>query len=632
MNNLKKALIAICVAVVLIAVCVIIVLRPIPTIPTGELLYEDEPAENALRTSTQVDGVGGSRFFIQSPKDDALTGIYVSAFGAYPENEDNVEQLNNALTYCRNNPGTRLIFDDGVYYVSDRLHFDDLNDILVDGNGAKIMTSFGSGLVDINNSNCLEIRNLTIDWDWNKRPLSTLASAVDVKGEAHTLDFIFDDPEFCDVEMFYALTQCDANGNTYGEKGTLIEFYNEQRDSSVFKQLTKTSDNTIRMVHNGALDRFGGNKFILRSTAYGGAVLHIQQRSSNITLNGVKIYGGSGMGMVIGERSSHFALRNVFIGPDPNYADKHFTSLGADAVHISDSDGCFVIEGCDFSRQGDDDVNINSGIGWIKSVDGKTVTFEADGSMRSDIGDGMLFRDPKFNLISNFKAVIESCEYFDGGVRKVTFSEKLPKSIKAGGFCFNADCTGSNYVIRNNYFHEHRARGLLLQTSDGLVENNHFYKTTHNAIKIVMDINGVWHEGTGADNIVIRNNVFEQCGYIGPEVIEIGTKLLDQSIGSYAFTNIVIENNEFKELCGNLMVVNNVNNFVFNDNTITVGSVFRNDVGQGRAWLLSDCANVNFYNNTYTDAPKLSLKRIVRCDNPLVWIRMNVIAKKGGAK
>ena len=74
------------------------------------------------------------------------------------------------------------------------------------------------------------------------------------------------------------------------------------------------------------------------------------------------------MGIIVGEKTSHFALRNIFIGPDPDKADTHLTSLDADAVHINDSDGCFLIENCDFSRQGDDDVNINSGVGWRISI------------------------------------------------------------------------------------------------------------------------------------------------------------------------------------------------------------------------------------------------------------------------
>ena len=159
-------------------------------------------------------------------------------------------------------------------------------------------------------------------------------------------------------------------------------------------------------------------------------------------------------------------------------------------------------------------------------------------------------------------------------------------------------------------------------------------KTTHNAIKIIMDINGVWHEGTGADNILVRNNKFIECAVIGTEVIEVGTHLLDKSNHSNAFTNIRIEDNEFRDVCGNLMVVNNVNNFFFKNNTITLGNAFRNDLGKGRSYFLADCVNVDFSGNTYPDAATLSLTRIARSNNPIVWLRVNAGIRTGkdGAK
>ena len=387
--------------------------------------------------------------------------------------------------------------------------------------------------------------------------------------------------------------------------------------------MTKIGGDTLRVVHNGTLSHFGGNSFILRSTAYGGSPINLHEACRDIALEGLKLYGGTGMGIIVCERTSHFALRNIFIGPDPAHADKRCVSLDADAVHICDADGCFLIENCDFSRQGDDGINVNCGVGWIHSADGRTVIFEADGSMNADPGDAMLFRDKNFRL-TDVTAVVETSERIENNCRRVTFREALPDEVAAGWFLFNGDNTGGNYVIRNNYFHENRARGMLLQTSNGLVENNVFYKTSHNAVKIVMDISGGWHEGTGADNIVVRNNKFIRCAVIGTEVIEVGTKLMEKSNRSVAFTNIRIEDNEFTDLCGNLMVVNNVNGFVFRNNTITRGDAFRRDTGQARAVFLRDCQNVEIRDNTYTDVSPLSLTRVARSGSPSVWLRVNL--------
>ncbi|MCR5485398.1 MAG: hypothetical protein K6F09_07370 [Clostridiales bacterium] len=604
--------------------------KPLPE--KREVLVEPVPEVNELRSYEGVDGVGGSKFYIQFPKSESFKTVSVSQFGATPDNPNNADALNDAFNFCKDNPGTHLLFDKGTYYVSGQLILDNIKDALIDGNGATILYDHGSSFFTLRHCECVKVCGLTYEWDWEKMPLSATARAVKVKGEKNTLDFIFDDPDFAREDMFYAVSQCDPDTDTYGAKGTYIESYDGQ-NPEVIKKLEKIGEDTIRVVHNGAWAHFGGNAYILRSTAYGGSLIDITEQCRDITLDGLKLYGGTGMGIIVGEKTSHFILRSIFIGPDPEKADIHYTSLDADAVHINDSDGCFLIENCDFSRQGDDDVNINSGIGLIRSVNGRTVTFEADGSMNVDPGDTVRFRNTRFDLME-FTAVAESCGYDEDGYRQVTFSDDLPKSIKKGCFLFNRDNTGGNYVIRNNYFHEHRARSLLLQTSDGLVENNVFYKMTHNAIKIIMDINGVWHEGTGADNIIVRNNRFIECSVIGTEIIEVGTHLLDKSNHSYAFTNIRIENNEFRDICGNLMVVNNVNNFVFKNNTVTLGNAFRNDVGKGRSYFLADCINVDISDNDYTDLSPTSLARIARSNSPIVWLRVNfgTVRGKDGAK
>ena len=632
MKRLKTVIILFCVLALTAVSAACILMKQTPLPEKRDVLVEPVPQANELRVFEEVNGVGGSRFYIQSPKMQSLETVPVSRFGASPDNPDNADALNAAFAYCKDHPGTHLLFDKGIYYVSGPLVLENIRDACIDGSGATILYDYRSSLFTLRHCTCVEVRGLTYEWDWNKIPLGAIARAVDVEGEKNTLDFVFDNPDYAREDMLYAVSQCDPDTGTYGAKGTYIESYDGQ-NPEVVKQVTKIGNDTVRVVHNGAWAHFGGNAYILRSTAYGGSLIDIYDQCRDITLDGLKLYGGTGMGIIVGERTSHFILRNIFIGPDPDKADLHCTSLDADAVHISDSDGCFLIENCDFSRQGDDDININSGIGLIRSVSGSTVTFEADGSMNVDPGDTVLFRNNRFDLME-FSAVAEDCGSTEDGFRKVTFREDLPADIRKGCFLFNRDNTGGNYVIRNNYFHEHRARGLLLQTSDGLVENNVFYKTTHNAIKIIMDINGVWHEGTGADNIVVRNNRFLECAVIGTEIIEVGTHLRDKSNHSYAFTNIRIENNEFRDICGNLMVVNNVNRFVFKNNTVTTGNAFRKDVGTGRSYFLSDCVNVDLSGNTYTDTPPVSLIRIARSSDPIVWLRVNAgtFCGKDGAK
>ncbi|MBR6005182.1 MAG: hypothetical protein IK063_03030 [Clostridia bacterium] len=336
MKLLKTAVILLCIIALATGSVACVLNKQTPLPEKREVLIEPVPAANSLREYLEVNGVGGSRFFIQSPKAQALETVPVSQFGASPKNENNADALNSAFAYCRDNPGTHLLFDKGVYYVSGQLVLENISDALIDGNGSELLYDTGSSFFTIRHCDCLEVRGLTFEWDWNKMPLSATARAVNVKGEKNTLDFIFDNPVYAREDMFYAVSQCDPETLTYGAKATYIESY-EGQNPDVIKSITKINDNTMRVVHNGAWAHFGGNSYILRSTAYGGSLIDIYENSRDITLDSLNLYGGTGMGIIVGEKTSHFALRNIFIGPDPE--SDHLTSLDADAVHINDSDG-----------------------------------------------------------------------------------------------------------------------------------------------------------------------------------------------------------------------------------------------------------------------------------------------------
>jgi hypothetical protein len=103
------------------------------------------------------------------------------------------------------------------------------------------------------------------------------------------------------------------------------------------------------------------------------------------------------------------------------------------------------------------------------------------------------------------------------------------------------------------------------------------------AIKVVMDIEPtLWQEGTGVDNLVIRNNTFEMCDFSNwGAVIEIGTNIAGRSAETAVFTNIGITSNIFTDMPSPAIKTNNVNDFIFSDNTIDSGNFFDNSKTKG---------------------------------------------------
>ena len=580
---------------------------------------------NENRTADEINGANGTKFYIQRPKSEKLTEVNASDFGLSESNEDNFTAFQNALNYCSQNPQTKLVIDNGTYYFKsiNGLDANNCTDLLIEGNDATFIFSSTGYKFFIRNSDCVEIRNLNFDWNWEESPLASIVTVQNSNADTHTLDLVFKDAEYCDENnRLTAITQCDPETYTFGAKYSSKENYLYQDVASI-KSVQKISDNTLRVTHNGCMDNFeNGETYILRHYVYDGTIFSIRNQSKNITFDNVSIYGSSGMAYICEDNCSHFQIINSFIGVNPEYKDKRCVSLTADAIHIVNTDGCFNISGCDISGMGDDAINVHDGLGYISAVSGNTLTLIAS-AMRLSEGDVLAFKNKKFEN-TEFTAKIVSVKALEGITKEVVV-ESLPESVTEGWTAYNTECNSNNYVIRNNYFHENRARGLLLQSSNGLCENNRFYKTMAQAIKVVMDIEPtLWQEGTGVDNLIIRNNTFEKCNYSDwGSTIEIGTNIAGKSAETAVFTNIEISSNKFTDISSTLLRADNVNGFVFCNNMIDAGEFFDKNSTQGRIQFGNFCSNVTYTDNVFVDGGFLQFKEIAKTDNICVWAQIN---------
>ncbi len=583
----------------------------------------DNLSEN--RTADEINGANGTKFYIQRPKSEKLTEINASDFGLSESNEDNFSAFQNALNYCSLHPQTKLVIDKGTYYFRslNGLDANNCTDLLIEGNGATFVFSSTGYKFFIRNSDCVEIRDLNFDWNWEESPLASIVIVQNSNSDTHTLDLVFKDAEYCDENSrLAAITQCDPETYTFGAKYSSKENYLYQ-DATSIKSVQKISDNTLRVTHNSCMDNFeNGETYILRHYVYDGTIFSIRNQSKNITFDNVSIFGSPGMAYICEDNCSHFQIINSFIGVNPEYKDKRCVSLCADAIHIVNTDGCFNISDCDISGMGDDAINVHDGLGYVSALNGNTLTLIAS-AMRLNEGDVLAFKNKKFEN-TEFTAKIVSVKALEGITKEVVV-ESLPESVSEGFVAYSTECNSSNYVISNNYFHENRARGLLLQSSNGLCEDNRFYKTMAQAIKVVMDIEPtLWQEGTGVDNLIIQGNTFEKCNYSDwGSVIEIGTNIAGKSAETSVFTNIEISSNKFTSLPSMLLRADNVNGFVFFNNTIDAGEFFDKNSIQGRIQFGKFCSNATYTDNVFADSGFLQFKEIAKADNIRVWAQIN---------
>ena len=585
-------------------------LKPTPITMPENLAAESEPTTDEMRTYDRVDGVNDSVFYIARPNEKSCRSVNASDFGVSTAADDNYSAFCKAIEYCKANPNITLKVDGGKYYfrTDKAIMLDGLKNVLIDADGAQFIFE-NPNYFHIVNCNCIEIRGLGITWNLDVSRLASLVKIRNASKESHSFELEFTELNEVSADIpIMAFTKYDPETLTPGTRQDFKENYVYQFPDSI-KTVEKTGHNVLKVTHDGSLDNYtDGEVYLLRHHVYGGNAFNVYN-TSNITFSGIKLYAVAGMGWLIENRSEHFQLLGCVIGLDPEHDDNRISTT-ADGVHIANTNGKFRISGCDFSFMGDDDVNVHDNIATVTDkLDEKTVEIYTNANNFA-AGDTAIFSSKGFDRLG-FSAEVTSVEG-----KKLTFDKEMPNYIVKDCIVSNGSIDSGNYVISGNYFHENRARGLLLQSNNGLCENNRFYKIMANPIKVIMDISsGLWLEGTGVNGLVIRNNSFVECNVVEWSAqISISTNIDGKSADSTLFYNITVENNSFDNFYGRLVDASNVSNLKICGNRVNNkdGSY---EARRGRIIIRQSCSRVTISNNEYKASVKAPFQRLIEFKN-----------------
>ena len=595
---------------ILMLVAPIFNLNPTPITMPENLAAESEPTTDEMRTYDRVDGVNDSVFYIARPNEKNYKTVNASDFGVSTAADDNYSAFCKAIEYCKANPNITLKVDGGKYYfrTDKAIMLDGLKNVLIDADGAQFIFE-NPNYFHIVNCNCIEIRGLGITWNLDVSRLASLVKIRNASKESHSFELEFTELNEVSADIpIMAFTKYDPETLTPGTRKDFKENYVYQFPGSI-KTVEKTGHNVLKVTHDGSLDNYtDGEVYLLRHHVYGGNAFNVYN-TSNITFSGIKLYAVAGMGWLIENRSEHFQLLGCVIGLDPEHDDNRISTT-ADGVHIANTNGKFRISGCDFSFMGDDDVNVHDNIATVTDkLDEKTVEIYTNANNFA-AGDTAIFSSKGFDRLG-FSAEVTSVEG-----KKLTFDKELPDYIVKDCIVSNGSIDSGNYVISGNYFHENRARGLLLQSNNGLCESNRFYKTMANPIKVIMDISsGLWLEGTGVNGLVIKNNSFVECNVVEWSAqISISTNIDGKSADSTLFYNITVENNSFDNFYGRLVDASNVSNLKICGNRVNNkdGSY---EARRGRIIIRQSCSRVTISNNEYKASVKAPFQRLIEFKN-----------------
>ncbi|MBV8745030.1 MAG: right-handed parallel beta-helix repeat-containing protein [Xanthobacteraceae bacterium] len=377
----------------------------------------------------------------------------------------------------------------------------DAKDLTLDGQGSTL--NFASPViagVTIGSSQRIIFKNFNIDWP--NELMASIGTIASTDNARHTMRIKIEPKYHVDADThIVALSRWDAKSDPKNPHLALKDYLEQYTNNAHTVYL---GDHTFEVPYWNVYLKVG-DVMMIRHWGMAPWKNAIQTGASyNIDFENVNVYASPYLGFLLsgggGYRLSHCSVTRLNPG--------RLVSSEADAVHVADNVGDTIIEDSTFGYQGDDGINIHGAVGTFERVAANSVHWTAGGESSyapySWIAgtETLGFFDGTFGFLGTTSLQSRSNS-------KTGLSLALKGSAPQGATQL-ADLSrvSGRFVIRNNKFLFNRARGLLLQSSYGLVENNDFTGQTGHAIVV----GAGYGEGPGVQNVIFRGNQFSNVG------------------------------------------------------------------------------------------------------------------------
>lgn len=453
-----------------------------------------------------------------------MKSIDVTEYGIIPDSDEcissKLQRLINRLP-----DGCEVKFPAGSYYLSKAVDVRKKQGLTISGDGAVIVTHFApAGEPSENNDafNFFECDDLVFTGFHftTDNPVNCTGKVIAVDPAAHTYDVrINDEFPITGMEHFYGTDTFDSEGmpdyviETY-ETIKTVDVTNA--DGRRVKKYVGTDyeligEQTIRVTVDSWRDISRlkvGHDILFRYIIYGNRLFSFTS-CNRVTLSHIEIERCASMGAVVNPRSSDFTFEDFNIRTLESSSALY--AANADGIHILGLSGYLHMKDCDFDGLGDDALNIHSKAYEIKSIDGDKLTVISRDRSKNEVKAGALWAseddiirvyDPATFLEKGSFRIVS----VNGGNAKIA---DITGNIAVGDILAN-DSFYASVHIENCSVSNTRARGLLLQSHDMLIENCRFYGLALPGILIAPDIR-VWYEVGPSQNTEIRNCTFEKC-------------------------------------------------------------------------------------------------------------------------
>ncbi len=443
-----------------------------------------------------------------------------------PSAGDNSPVIRQALQELRQHGGGTLVLAPGRYpchggaaLPGGRTHqpsimVDKLVDVTIDGQGATLVGRDIAGLLRISDSRNVTIRNLTVDWE----PLPhTSGRVVALHPELHAFDLqpqIPADPP--PGRIVQGILAYNPERQRLADNGWEVYQTQGERDADLTQ---RTPDGNLRIFQRRdiPLPQVGWH-VVVRHQVYGHDAF-VFANCTGVVLEDVTVHAVPGMA-VIGWGSRDITIRRIRVVP----AAGGWMSATADAMHFGACRGTVVVEDSEFAGMGDDAINIHAMYGLATArLDDHTLAvsrarmhpyYDKERTVWDlpGVGDILEYSGGAEPLLAQGQLTVAEAHQDHQMQRTIVrFREVLPAGVGVGTVL--SDLSTSPAVrIRNCRVHGNRARGMLLQTRDVVIENCTFEDISGAGVQICTDAQD-WWESLGSRDVIVKNCIFRRCNF-----------------------------------------------------------------------------------------------------------------------
>jgi hypothetical protein len=485
--------------------------------------------------------------------------------------------------------------------------------LTIEGSGAAFIFHGIMNPFNIENTQKIEIRGISIDWE---RPLLTQGQIVstgtdfaDIRIDKALYPF-----EVIDNKAWFTgddwRRELEGYHNIYDQHTQEIVYLSRDNPLGIHAQsrAEEIQPGVLRLQCKPQVRPEPGTYIALNHGRYIIPCFSIKS-SADVVLKNITVYHCLSHG-VVASRTENLTLNGFNI--TVNKEKKRVFSCVADGFHLVNCRGDVLVENCAHTGIGDDFLNTHGKNCVVKTkFDNRTVLIK--NGYGTEAGDEVwLLRKAdaqrrEIYTVAHVEAVKDPAE--KGWLHKVSFEQDLPADFNQDDFLENKSWNATLTLRNCRILKRHRARGILVTTPEKVLIENNYFRTAGTAILIEGDVD-YWYESGANRDVTIRNNIFEDCLSSGSQtggkwewgeaIITITPSCKPQNASSLPYhQNIRIEKNTFKTFDIPLVRARSVGGLTFRNNTIERTHTYEPFAWQQAAFWLDGCHDVLISDNSY---------------------------------